>query len=230
MVVLQALFNSVNHNNIHITPVLAIIAYLNYPSKLRINTYVLYYFAIFHNTALVIFSAWTFMSIIDIIYRYGIVFESNYYFKIPEFDKVMFLFYLSKYYEFFDTFILYLLGKQPILLQKYHHIGAVLSWHLTYTYKVDCIWIPSLANSFVHTIMYSYYLGSLLKIKQVRIIRQCLTTLQLVQLVGTMVASNYYYGYPVETLHNYRIMWFVNAYNIFLICLFISFYRKNYTK
>lgn len=238
MVVLQTLFNNVqslmfenDHGvRMNMAPFIAIIAYMIYPTKLRINKYVLYYFAITHNTALIVFSAWTFVSIVDILYRYGIVFESNYYFQIPEFDRVMFLFYLSKYYEFFDTFILYLLGKQPILLQKYHHIGAVICWHLTYTNKVDSIWIPSLANSFIHTIMYSYYLGSLLKIKQVRIIRQFLTTLQLAQLVSTMVASNYYYGYPVETFKNYKIMWVVNAYNTFLIFLFISFYCKNYIK
>jgi hypothetical protein len=58
-----------------------------------------------------------------------------------------------------DTFLLYLHGKTPIFLQKYHHIGAVISWHLVYVYKVDAIWLPSLANSFVHTVMYSYYLG-----------------------------------------------------------------------
>lgn len=217
-----------NNNSTHIIPVLAIILYLNYPTKLRINKYILYYFAIFHNSALIGFSAWTFISILYILFQHGIVFESNYYFKIHQFDNIMFLFYLSKYYEFFDTFILYLLGKKPILLQKYHHIGAVVCWHLTYVNKVDCIWIPSLANSFVHTVMYSYYLGSLLKIKHVRIIRKYLTTLQLLQLVGTMVCSNYYYSYPVESYHNYQIIWIVNIYNIFLICLFISFYRTNY--
>ena len=236
--VMQTLFNNVKYimfTNDHtiemnIMPFVAIVIYMNYPTKLRINKYVLYYFAIIHNLVLIIFSAWTLSSIINILYNHGIVFESNYYFQIPEFDKVMYLFYLSKYYEFFDTFILYLLGKQPLLLQKYHHIGAVISWHLTYTNKIDSIWIPSLANSFVHTIMYTYYLGSLLKIKHVRIIRQYLTTLQLAQLVGTMVASNYYYGYPVETVKNYKIMWIVNVYNTFLIYLFILFYRKNYIK
>ena len=219
-----------NHREdyLHLAPLIAIIAYLNYPQKFRIDKYLLYYFAMFHNTVLIIFSAWTFVSIIDILYKYGIVFESNYYFNIPEFDNTMLLFYLSKYYEFFDTFILYLLGRQPLFLQKYHHIGAVICWHLTYINKVDCIWIPSLANSFVHTIMYSYYLGSLLKIKGIRFIRQYLTTIQLIQLFGTMVASNYYYSYPVETWQNYKIMWIVNSYNIYLIGLFISFYYKNY--
>lgn len=228
ILVLQSLFNRINNDNVHIYPIIAILAYLNYPQKLRINQYILYYFAFIHNTGLIVFSAWTFLSITAIIFKYGIVIESGFYFKIPEFDNVMFLFYLSKYYEFFDTFILYLLGRQPIFLQKYHHIGAVICWHLTYINKVDCIWIPSLANSFIHIIMYSYYLGSLLKIKRIRFIRQYLTTAQLIQLIGTMWASNYYYAYPVETLQNYKIMWVVNSYNIFLIGLFVSFYCKNY--
>jgi hypothetical protein len=77
------------------------------------------------------FSAWTFVSLCNILYEYGIVCQSDYYFQIEKFDRIIYLFYLSKYYEFFDTFLLYLNGKDPIFLQKYHHIGAVICWHIT---------------------------------------------------------------------------------------------------
>ena len=141
---------------------------------------------------------------------------------------MIYYFYLSKYYEFFDTFLLYLNGKTPILLQKYHHIGAVISWHLAYVYKVDAIWIPSIANSFVHTIMYTYYLGTLLKINQLRIIRPYLTQLQLVQQLGSMVFFNFYL--PIETPINVIIICIGNIYTLFLMILFGSFYYQQYIK
>jgi hypothetical protein len=215
------------HLSCHITPLLAIAGYLAYPKQLRINPTLLYLLSIIHNGLLVAFSAWTFVSLSQILYNDGIVFQSNYYFQNPHFDMVIRLFYISKYYEFFDTFLLYLNGKSPLFLQKYHHIGAVICWHLTYMYKVDCVWIPSVANSFVHTIMYSYYLGCLLRINQVRFIKKYITTLQLCQLFSTMLSCNVLYT-QVETTMNVYLMWIVNVYNIGLLVCFIEFYNRNY--
>jgi len=212
---------------VHAIPLLAIAGYMAYPTQLRIDPRLLYVLSILHNGALVAFSAWTFVSIAHVLYTDGIVFEHGYYFKNPMFDRVMFWFYVSKYYEFFDTFLLYLNGKTPILLQKYHHIGAVISWHLCYVYGVEAIWIPSLANSFVHTVMYSYYLCCLLKINQVRFLKQYLTSLQLVQLVGSMLLSNMYY-LPIESSWIIFVMMIVNTYNTILIVLFCSFFYANY--
>ena len=192
--------------SLHTAPLLAITCYLLYPKQLRINSTLLYWLSVIHNGGLVAFSAWTFVSLSQILYTEGVVFQSNYYFQNPWFDTVIYLFYLSKYYEFFDTFLLYLNGKTPIFLQKYHHIGAVICWHLLYVYKVDCLWIPSIANSFVHTIMYSYYLGCLLKINQVRFIKKYITSLQLVQLFIPNFICLYYYMPPVESIFNYNLI------------------------
>lgn len=211
----------------HIAPILAIVGYIAYPKQFRINPSLLYILSVIHNGLLVAFSAWTFVSLTQILYNKGIIIQSNYYFQNSNFDRVIYLFYISKYYEFGDTFMLYLNGKSPIFLQKYHHIGAIISWHLTYVYKVDCVWIPSIANSFIHTIMYSYYLGCLLKIKQIRFIKQYITSLQLTQLCFTMLTCNIYYT-NIETIENIRIMLIVNLYNIGLILLFCSFYYNNY--
>jgi len=214
----------------HLFAILSIAGYLAYPRNLRINKNLLYTLSIIHNSLLILFSAWTFVSLSQVLYKKGIVFQSNYYFKNPEFDKIVYLFYISKYYEFFDTFLLYLNGKNPIFLQKYHHVGAVICWHLTYVYKVDCIWIPSIANSFVHTIMYSYYLGCLLKINQVRFIKKYITFLQLTQLTVLNFFSLYYYRPPVETMFNYVVIILFNGYVFFLVLLFLQFYYINYIK
>jgi hypothetical protein len=136
--------------------------------------------------------------------------------------------YDAKYYEFFDTFLLYLNGKTPIFLQKYHHIGAVVMWHLLYVYKIDCIWIPSIVNSFVHTIMYSYYLGCIFKIRWIRFIKKTITSLQLIQLFFPTFISLYYYYPPVENDLNYNICILFAVYVIILIYLFSQFYYNNY--
>ena len=211
----------------HITPFVAITCYIVYPKQLRINPVLLYNLSVIHNGFLVAFSAWTFVSLSQILYNNGIVFEANYYFKNQQFDMVIYWFYLSKYYEFFDTFLLYLNGKTPIFLQKYHHIGAVISWHLMYEYKVDMVWMATLLNSFVHTIMYSYYLGCLLKVNQVRCIKKYITSMQLCQFF-ILYVNFYLYRPPIETWFNYYIITFFASYGIGIIGLFGRFYYDSY--
>ena len=212
----------------HFPPIIAIAGYLTYPKQLRIDQTVLYVFSVAHNTCLVAFSAWTFVSLSQILYTDGIVFRSHYYFNNPRFDNIIFWFYISKYYELIDTFILYLSGKSPIFLQKYHHIGAIVCWHLHYVYKVDCVWIPSIANAFVHTIMYSYYLGCLLKVTQVRCIKPYITSLQLTQLFVPNFICIYYYQPPVETQFKYNLIKIFVGYVSVLVVLFSQFYYRNY--
>ena len=212
---------------IHFIPLLSIAGYLLYPVHLRINPLALYYISVAHNSALILFSAWTCISISQIVYNNSIVFQSNYYFQNPFFNQIIFYFYLSKYYEFVDTFLLYLHGKQPMFLQKYHHIGAVISWHLMYYYKVDAIWNITLLNAFIHTIMYSYYLGCLLKIKYIKIVKQFITTLQLIQFF-IMYLNMYLYWPPVESCFNYYIILIFATYGIGVVGLFFSFYYKTY--
>jgi hypothetical protein len=211
----------------HMVPLISIAGYLAYPKQLRINPSTLHALSVIHNALLILFSAWTFLSLSQILYNNGVVFQYNYYFNNPVFDRIIYLFYLSKYYEFFDTFLLYLNGKTPIFLQKYHHIGAVINWHLAYFYKADGIWLPSLINSLIHTIMYSYYLGCLLKINQVRFIKQYITTLQLIQFFVSY-ALLYLYKPPIETWFNYYIMIIFAFYAFGLIMLFGKFYYDTY--
>jgi hypothetical protein len=208
-------------------PIAAIISYVNYPTSLRINSNALYFFSILHNSLLALFSAYTFVSLSQILCEKGIVFKSNYYFQDENFDKLMFYFYISKYYEFTDTFLIYLKGKEPIFLQKYHHIGAVICWHLMYHYKVDIIWSASFLNSFVHTIMYTYYLGSILKISQLKFIKKYITTLQLCQFF-VLYLNFYFYRPPIETFFNYIIINVFALYGVGVIYLFSNFYYNEY--
>lgn len=211
----------------HLAPLVGITGYLVYPKDIRINDSLLYFLSIIHNSLLVTFSAWTFLSLSQILYNDGLVFQSNYYFRNPKFDNIIYLFYISKYYEFFDTFLLYLNNKTPIFLQKYHHIGAVLSWHLMYVYKVDVVWMATILNSFVHTIMYSYYLGCLLKINKVRFIKKYITSIQLCQFF-ILYVNFYFYRPPIETWFNYYVIIFFASYGVGIIGLFGKFYYDSY--
>lgn len=224
----KASVNNVVPLTYHLFPLAGILLYVFYPKSLRINEMLLHRFSVIHNSFLVAFSLWTFVSLSMILYENGVVFSKTYYFQDDYFDFVIYLFYLSKYYEFFDTFLLYLQGKKPIFLQKFHHIGAVIVWHLCYVYKVDAIWIPSFANSFVHTVMYFYYLGCILRINQVRFIKQYITTLQLVQLFIPNFIVTWYYYPPVETWFNYNIILIFVGYVSVLVYLFSHFYITNY--
>jgi hypothetical protein len=209
--------------NVHITPMLAIAGYIAYPKQFRITPTLLYNLSVIHNGVLVVFSSWTFLSLSQILYNDGIVFQSNYYFQNQHFDSIIYWFYISKYYEFLDTFLLYLNGKTPIFLQKYHHIGAVICWHLCSVYKVEGIWLATILNSFVHTIMYSYYLGCLLKINRVRVIKKYITSLQLCQLIPQPICL-----YLYNNDENYNILLFFTFYTVGLVMLFGKFYYLNY--
>lgn len=214
--------------NAHVYPLLGIMAYMAYPKDLRIHPSLLYKLSILHNGTLIIFSGWTFVTLFNLLYT-DFSIEPNYYFKNPTFDRIIYLFYLSKYYEFIDTFLLYLNNKNPIFLQKFHHIGAVACWHLLYVYKIDCIWVPTLANSFIHTIMYFYYLECILKIRWVRYIKQYITCLQLTQFI-VPISICVYNDYPNESTFNWWMIKIMLFYVFIIVILFIEFYIKTYVK
>lgn len=64
-------------------------------------------------------------------------------------------FYLSKFYEVIDTFIILAKGKRSSTLQTYHHAGAMLSMWAGIRYMSPPIWLFCFLNSFIHTCMVS---------------------------------------------------------------------------
>lgn len=217
---------------LHLTfPALGTIAYINIP-KQRLesipNNYIVI-FSFFHNLLLHAFSLYIFSNLITEIIINGAIVEKNYYCSKPHIKRLLFYFYISKYYEYIDTMILYAKGKKPIFLQKFHHIGAVVVWHIGYTYRFDGVFYASLINSGVHTIMYFYYLLSLLpNINQyIRKYKVYITSIQVVQLAYGAVALPLYY-YPIETDVNKNVILTFDSYICCLIILFLHFMLKNY--
>lgn len=222
---------------LNITPVIGTIFYL-YVSKILKNSFLnsnnqiaksktLYYFSVTHNTILVSFSFYTFVSLCSVLFNQGFLVGHAIFMSQPYIKNLIFWFYISKYYEYFDTFLLYLKGRNPIFLQKYHHIGAVICWHLCYNNNVDMIIYGTLLNSGVHSIMYFYYLMTLFKIN-IRGMRMYITTLQILQLSVGGFCGLYYYYPPIETKYNYGIIIFFNIYIVGLLYLFGEFMFLNY--
>jgi hypothetical protein len=65
-------------------------------------------------------------------------------------------FYLSKFYEVFDTLIILAKGKRSSTLQTYHHFGAMLSMWAGMRYMSPPIWMFCFLNSFIHALMVNF--------------------------------------------------------------------------
>lgn len=63
------------------------------------------------------------------------------------------IFYLSKFYEVFDTAIILAKGKRSSTLQTYHHTGAMMCMWAGIRYMAAPIWIFTLVNSAIHAMM-----------------------------------------------------------------------------
>ena len=107
----------------------------------------------------------------------------------------------------------------------------LIGWHLSYYYKVDCIWIATTINALVHTVMYMYYFLSLFKLKEIKTllskVKIFITALQLIQLICAIIfAPILYYG--KEKSFQYNIILGFNGYVAILILLFLKFAKKEY--
>jgi hypothetical protein len=133
--------------------------------------------------------------------------------------------------KYVDTMILYAKKKDPIFLQKFHHVGATICWHLGYVYEFEGIYFASLVNSGVHTIMYGYYFLSLFKWTRPYIHRYkvYITSMQVGQLVFGFVALPWFYYYK-ESVTNQRVLIIFDIYIGCLIVLFLQFMIRNYIK
>ncbi|KAJ3498664.1 hypothetical protein NLG97_g953 [Lecanicillium saksenae] len=113
------------------------------------------------------------------------------------------IFYMSKFYEVLDTFIIIAKGKPSSTLQTYHHAGAMLSMWAGMRYMSAPIWLFVLFNSFIHALMYTYYTATTLSTRVPVLVKRTLTTMQISQfIVGASLAmlnSFIYYYAPVAS-------------------------------
>ncbi|KAJ2892022.1 putative gns1 sur4 family protein [Zalerion maritima] len=111
-------------------------------------------------------------------------------------------FYLSKFYEVFDTFIILAKGRLSSTLQTYHHAGAMMCMWAGIRYMSAPIWMFVFVNSGIHAMMYTYYTVTAFNIKVPMAVKRTLTTCQITQfLIGAsyaMIHSFVNYTVPVS--------------------------------
>lgn len=112
------------------------------------------------------------------------------------------LFYISKFYEVFDTLIILAKGKFSSTLQTYHHAGAMMAMWAGMRYMSAPIWIFVFFNSAIHSLMYTYYTVTAFNIRVPTVVKRSLTSLQISQFIigasAAMVHSFISYLVPVQ--------------------------------
>eukprot|EP01115_Flamella_aegyptia_P001605 TRINITY_DN12662_c0_g1_i1.p1 TRINITY_DN12662_c0_g1~~TRINITY_DN12662_c0_g1_i1.p1 ORF type:complete len:298 (+),score=70.87 TRINITY_DN12662_c0_g1_i1:98-991(+) len=156
-----------------------------------------------------------------------------------------YIFYMSKWYEFIDTWLLILKGKPVIFLHAWHHLTMpFVCWAGLEGKWAMALWTSTFWNSFVHVIMYAYYFLATIGIDPWW--KKYLTMLQIYQFVSGVIYTSAYFYYYFDGLDTtlglgkwtwnqgctgelwaISYMFFVN--NSFLV-LFMKFYFDTYKK
>ncbi len=156
----------------------------------------------------------------------------------PPLANLLWLFYVSKIWDFWDT-IFIVLGKkwnQLSFLHVYHHTTIFLFYWLNANIFYDGdIYLTILLNGFIHTVMYTYYFICMhTKDKKAGISlpiwwKPYLTMMQLIQFVTMMSQGTYLVITQCETL-NFRVTTSYVVYILSLFFLFSHFFVQSYMK
>lgn len=145
----------------------------------------------------------------------------------------MYIFYLTKFYELFDTVILALRRSQLRFLHIYHHFATGPLCFICLHFAIPVQWIATTLNAFVHIPMYWYYFLVIFKISPWW--KKYITKIQIIQFIINLIVYNSTY------LYHHLIAKNCNGYNGWgsllasgiiwsYLFLFVDFYRKSYTQ
>eukprot|EP00884_Botryococcus_braunii_P016492 jgi/Botrbrau1/3526/Bobra.341_2s0053.1 len=147
--------------------------------------------------------------------------------------RVIWIHYLSKVYEFTDTLIMILKknDRQISFLHVYHHASTFFPcwWAAINFAPGGDVWFICALNSFVHVVMYGYYLLAASGVKVPEQLKKGITTMQMVQFGLLNLQTLYGLFGP----HNYRpriVVVLALFQSIVFMSLFYSFYRQAYNK
>ena len=149
-----------------------------------------------------------------------------------DFGSYAVIFYISKYYEFVDTWILILKGKEPSFLQVYHHTGiAIAMWGGVLSQSA---WLQSVVmlNSVIHTLMYTYFLIKTISPETEIKAAKNLTFAQIAQFFTGIIysAGVLFMGDSCDTASSRISLAFLQVYGYGLVALFVSFASRKYKK
>ncbi|XP_063709221.1 very long chain fatty acid elongase 7-like [Culicoides brevitarsis] len=148
---------------------------------------------------------------------------------------ICYLYFWAKVCDLFDTvfFVLRKKSNQISFLHLYHHcIMIVVEFIHNKFFAGSHYMLLVIINSFVHTIMYSYYFLTIQKpdLQQQQSLwwKKHLTELQMVQFSILII----HFGWPIfsKSFHSVPIPWCIFAVfqTMFMFLLFADFYRKAY--
>jgi len=141
-------------------------------------------------------------------------------------------FYISKLVEFLDTGFMILRKKndQISFLHVYHHIMTYGLWWIGAKYVPGGdAFFSAMLNSWVHLIMYLYYLMSSLGIRDVWW-KKYLTQIQMIQFVVNIIHALYGIIIDVDCPFPKWMGWSHLFYMVSLLILFGNFYIKAYNE
>eukprot|EP00210_Caulerpa_lentillifera_P008318 g7937.t1 len=202
---------------------------------LKADSIALRVFMFIHNLFLVILSGFMFAGTVHQAVTNGYTLWGN-MLKVEEtgMATMLYIFYLSKIYEFNDTFIMLMKGNfhQVSFLHVYHHVSiSFVWWFLVYCCPGGDAYYTAALNSFVHIFMYTYYLLSLIVGKDSKKRKKWLwwgrymTLFQMAQFVSMMCQAIYCYFFT-EFPRFLSVMLFV--YMQTLLLLFGNFYLRKH--
>jgi len=157
--------------------------------------------------------------------------------------SVLWVFYMSKVPEFFDTVLMALKQnfRQITFLHVYHHSSIFVIWWMVISYAPggSSYWSAAL-NSFVHVVMYGYYFWASVAAKPVpgqrprwnqpAFYKKYITSFQLFQFclnfaqASWMLFVNPPADFPMFTV------WILFFYMLTMLALFGNFFVKNYSE
>jgi elongation of very long chain fatty acids protein 4 len=139
----------------------------------------------------------------------------------------IYVYYLSKFVDFTDTMIIILRKKfdQLTFLHVYHHAAMFVIWWIGSKWGNggDAIFGP-MCNSFIHIVMYTYYLGAALKIHIPG--KKYLTQMQMVQFFVVVTHSALVIALDCPFPQHFQ--WAQIVFLCSLFALFLNFYVKAY--
>lgn len=140
----------------------------------------------------------------------------------------IYVFYLSKFWELFDTFLLVLRGRPVTLLHIWHHSSVMLEVRGWLEYSMTIGVYGMAFNTFVHVIMYAYYAAAVLRIPFP--LKRAITATQIVQFLtgfASLIPFARYYQQRGGCAGVYGI--FISAFmNMSYLALFVRFYMRTY--
>jgi len=141
----------------------------------------------------------------------------------------VYVFLLSKYYEFLDTFFIVIKKNPLIFLHWYHHILTLLITWAGIKYGVGFQYMALITNTFVHIIMYWYFFLTSQGVKNIWW-KPYLTIAQMIQfgMNGCGITLWYYWDYKHGCCGDDMTVFWVLFANITFFILFLNSFIHNY--